>query len=286
MYQFTTTTIINSNLDSNGTTPKFAGSTTAFNVTRVGKFLKDNIVSVHKRAYEAGVKEVATIVVPATTAGKVIRLEVDVRLSQATDSEYANSYLYFKKPVTVEVIATGVVDTDGAALVAQIKDLKDRFGVSYITATYTAGTDTITLTATDDSQRFYSIKLTQEAASYNTLIQPEYDVLQAVFTVTVPGKVGFGNESYMIKSIMIPTQENTRFFGLNAEERPALGGNYSQYTLRYKVAKTDDGIVAAGNSITTHVFYVKSDLVAAFEDALNADLGLNLDAAGKYTVVA
>ena len=46
MYQFTTTNIINSNLDSNGTTTKFAGSTTALTVTRVGKFLKASIVSV------------------------------------------------------------------------------------------------------------------------------------------------------------------------------------------------------------------------------------------------
>ena len=140
--------------------------------------------------------------------------------------------------------------------------------------------------ATDNAQRFFSVKLLQEAASYNTVIDPQYDVLQAVFTIATAGKNGFGDDAYMIKSLMIPTQENVRYFGINAEERPVLGGNYDQYTLRYQVAKSDDGIVAGGNSITTHVFYVKSDLSAEFAYLLTNDLKLNLDAAGKYTVIS
>lgn len=284
MYQFTTTTIINSNLDSNGTTAKYSADANALTVTRVGKFAKANIVSVFKHAAVAGVKEIASIVVPATTAGKVIRLEVDVRLSQSTDSEYANTYLYFKKPVVVEVLATGVVDTDGQNLVNQIKSLKDKFGVSYITAGYTAGNDTITLTATDNSQRFFSVKITQEAASTNSLIQPEYDTL-ATGAVTTAGVTAFGDNAWMIKSLMIPTQENVRYFGINAEERPVLGATYDQYTLRYKVAKSNDGIVGGGDSITTHVFYVKSDLSDAFADLFTNDAKLNLDAAGVYAVI-
>jgi len=73
----------------------------------------------------------------------------------------------------------------------------------------------------------------------------------------------------MIKSIMLPTYENSRYFGTNKEERPIIGGNYSQYTLRYQVEKhIDDGIVSGGTAITTHVFYVKSDLVSGFEQEL------------------
>ena len=44
MFQFTTTTVINSNLDSNGSTAKYTGAATYFQVTRVGKFLTDKIV--------------------------------------------------------------------------------------------------------------------------------------------------------------------------------------------------------------------------------------------------
>ena len=82
---------------------------------------------------------------------------------------------------------------------------------------------------------------------------------------------------------MLPTAENSRFYGISKEERPIIGGNYTQYTLRYSITKDGtDGIVGAGVSVTNHVFYVKTDLVTAFELALNDDSGLNLDGASKY----
>lgn len=264
MYQFTTTTIINSNLDSNGITAKYSGDANAFIVTRVNTFKKANIVSVYKRAYSAGVKEVAKVTVPVIAAGTVARLTVDVRLSQQTDSEYANTYLYFKKPVVIEIIASGTAATDATAFKNQLIALKDRFGFAYITAT-TSGADII-LTATNNNQRFFSATIEKEKASTNSIILPEYEnVTAGTFSVTTPGKIGFGDDEYMIKSLMIPTLENTRYFGINKEERPILGGNYTEFVIRYSVDKVDDGIVAGNKSITTHVFYVKSDLVAAFE---------------------
>jgi hypothetical protein len=269
MYQFSTQTIINSSLDSNGSTAKYSGSSTGLVVTRVGTFKKDNIVSIYKNPYAAGVKEVAKVRIPTVTSGKVIRLSLDVRLSQSTQSEYANSFLHFGKPVVVEIIASGTAGTDATSLVAQINGLKDRFGVSYVTAAV-IDTDYVRVTATDNNQRFYNIVVSKELASYNSIIQPEYeDVTAGTFSVTTAGKVGFGDDEYMIKSIMIPTYENTRHFGINKEERPILGGNYTQYTLRYVITKDGtDGIVGGGTSITTHVFYVKSDLVTGFEAAI------------------
>lgn len=272
MYQFTTTTIINSNLDSNGVTPKYSGDANAFIVTRVNTFKKANIVSVYKRAYSAGVKEVAKVTVPTIAAGTVARLTVDVRLSQQTDSEYANTYLYFKKPVVIEIIASGTAATDATAFKNQLIALKDRFGFAYITAT-TSGADII-LTATNNNQRFFSATIEKEKASTNSIILPEYeDVTAGTFSVTTHGKLGFGDDEYMIKSLMIPTLENTRYFGINKEERPILGGNYTEFVIRYSVDKVDDGIVAGNKSITTHVFYVKSDLVAAFETELLKTVG-------------
>lgn len=283
MYQFSTTNVINSNLDSNGTTAKFTGSTTALTMPRIGNFKKDNIVHVYKRAYSAGVKEVATVTVPALTAGQVARLSIDVRLEQSTNSEYASAYLHFSKPVDVEVIATGTATTDAAALKSAIEGLKDRFGTSYIKATVAGAV--ITITALDNNQRINSLKLYEEAASVNSIIDPQYD-LKATGSVTTSGKLGFGDDEYMAKSVRMETLDNVRRDAIGADERPVLGGNYSQYTLRYKVAKSGDGIVAAGESITTHVFYVISGQVSAFETVLNADAGLDLDGDSKYTVVS
>lgn len=265
MYQFTTTNIINSSLDSNGTTAKYAGTTTYLNVTRVGKFLKDNILSITKRAYYAGVKEVAKVQIPTIASGLVARLTVDVRLSQETNSEYANIAIAFKKPVTVEVLATGTAATDAAALVAQLNGLKDRFGHAYLTAAV-INTDYVQVTATENSQKIFSMVIEKEKASTNSIIMPEYENVSAsTFSVTTIGKQGFGDDNWMARKVMLPTAENVRYFGISKDERPVIGGNYNQYVLRYKVAKEDDGIVAGGYSITTHVFYVLGSLVAAFE---------------------
>ena len=295
MYQFTTSTILNSNLDSNGTTAKISGSAAAFGVTRVGTFKKANIVSVYKRPYAAGVKEVANLTVASGTAGLVYRLTIDVRLSQQTDSEYANFSLSFRKPVVVEIVGAASADTNADAFIAQINGLKDRFGSSYIVATKGAANHII-LTATNNNQRFYSIVQEEELAiGANSIIQPEYKVvaggilngLTAVngVVLTAAGSVGFGDDEYMIRSIMLPTYENSRYFGTNKEERPVLNGNYTQYTLRYSITKDgQDGIVAGGTSITTHVFYASTTQLAsvgvtvaqAFEAALSTTLASGL----------
>lgn len=271
MYQFTTTTIINSNLDSNGTTSKFAGDADKFVVTRVNTFKAAGIVKVTKRPYIASVLEVAKVTVPTITAGLVARLDVDVRLSQQTDSEYANTYLYFKKPVVVEILASGTASTDATALAAQLNSLKDRFGFSYIKAS-ASGAD-ITLTATNPNQRFFSAKVLKEDtnALVNSLIEPVFtDVTGGTFTVTKAGKLGFGDDDWMQRRIMLPTVENTRYFGYNKEERPVLGGNYTEFVIQYKIEKEEaTGVYLGVNySKTNHVFYVKSDLVDAFETAL------------------
>ena len=284
MYQFTTTTIINSNLDSNGTTAKYAGTSTAFTVTRVNKFLVGNILSVTKRPYTAGVLEVAQIVVPTHTTGAVIRLSVDLRLSQSVYSEFANAYLYFKKPIEVEVIATGTAATDAAAYVTQINSLKNRFGNSYFTAT--ASSATITLTANDVHQRFYSIDSQEQTANSNSIVQWDY-ISKASGTVTTPGAVGFGDDLWMISSVVVPTLENTRYYSVNKEERPIIGGNYTEYVIRYSVAKDGwtDGIVSGGTSITTHIFYVLSSLTAAFEAQLSNTFPAVITYGGSQTLV-
>lgn len=281
MYQFTTTNIINSALDSNGTLAKFVGSAPALNVARVGTFVPSKIVGVYKRPYQASVLEVAEVTIPTITAGLVARVEIDVRLSQQTNSEYASTHLYFSKPITVEVIATATAATDATALKNEINKLRDRFGIAYVTAT--TDDDDLIITATDPNQRINSIKILKEDGSTNnSIIEPKYiDVSAGTFAVTTAGVTGFGTDAWMAQHIQIPTLENTRYFGIGKDERPVIGGNYTQYTLRYIIDKEgDDGITSGLKSVTTHVFYVLSSLVAAFEVAL-ANAGISPDTIGK-----
>ena len=128
MFQFTTTTVINSQyaVDYNGNplkdaqgnnVPKFStrDALTKLFVAKVGTINKDNIVSLHKRDYSAAVNSVVAFTVPALTANLVYRLTVKIRLSGAADSDYVNYTTDFRKPVVVEIKATGTAATDAAA---------------------------------------------------------------------------------------------------------------------------------------------------------------------------
>lgn len=278
MYQFSTTNVINSQYlqDYNGNIlknalganiAKYSGTSTVFTVPKVGSFKKANIVSVHKRPYSAGVYEVATLTVSGVTTGDLLRFTVEIKQSQTTQSEYVNYTTDFKLPVVVEVISSGTAATDAAAIVAQLNGLKNRFGYNYFTAS--VSTATITITATEYTQRFSSIILSKAVATASSITQYDQTTL-VTGAVTVPGALGFGDDFWMMRSVMVPTAENVRLFGFSKDERPILGGNYTEYVLRYQVTKDgQDGIVSGATSVTTHVFYVISTLQAAFETALN-----------------
>lgn len=280
MFQYTTTNVINSQyaldyegnrlVNSSGSDIyKYVGTTAGLNVNKVGNFKIANIVSIHKRPYTVGIKEIAKVQIPQIASGLTARLEVILKLSQSAQSEYVNYSLDFLKPIVVEIVATNNAANDAASLVTQLNALKDRFGVKYFKAEVIT-TDYIQITCTWSEQRVKSMIISKSAASYNSTIQPEYtDVSSTTFSVTTNGKNGFGDDDWIARRIMLQTFENTRFFGITKDERLVSGGNYSEYALRYSVSKDGvDGISSGTTSVTTHIFYVKSDLVPSFEAAI------------------
>lgn len=289
MYQFTTTSVINSQyakdyngndlLDSAGSQiAMVTGSSSGLLVTKVGNFKKANIVSIYKRPYQAAVKEIAKVTIPTITSGLVARLEVVLSLSnESTQSEFVNYALEFKKPIVVEVIATGTAATDATNLITQLNNLKTRFGVKYFTASLS--TADVVITCADPYIRVKSMVISKEVASPTSTILPAYeDVSSTTFSVTTAGKAGFGDDNWMLRRVMLQTAENVRYFGISKTERPVLGGNYSEYVLRYSLTKDGtDGTVSGSTSVTTHVFYVISTEVTRFETAIS-NVGLTVPA--------
>jgi hypothetical protein len=292
MYQFTTTNVINSQyvkdydgnnlLDANGTQiAKVTGSAAGLSFPKIGFFKKAGIVSISKRPYAAGVKEVAKITVPSVSAGLVYRLDVMLKLSASTQAEYANYTLDFQKPITVEVVGLATAALTCDALVLQLNGLKDRFGYKYFTAVKDS-TANVQITCNQFEQRVKSMVILEEVASPVSLITPEYkDVSASTFSVTTAGKLGFGDDNWMQRRVMLQTLENTRYFGISKDERPVIGGNYTEYVLRYSITKDgNDGTWGDGTSVTTHVFYVISTEVARFEQEIT-DTGLTVPAVFK-----
>lgn len=282
MFLYTTTTIINSAnavdvmgnalLDHEGNAiPRVKSDADAFTVIGTGTYKKDNIQSVYKRAYTPGVKEVAKVTVPAGNAGEIFRLTVDVKLDGNVQSDYANFTYDFKQPVVVDIASKGDAANNAAEIAKVLNKIKTEYGRSLFVAS-ASGADVI-LTARTNDQRFKLITLEKVGPVPSNTLSPEITNL-AKGTVITHGKTGFGDDAWMLKSVMLPTYENTRHFGIIKDERPVLGGNYSQYTLKYKVNAGEEGVFMGDDkSVTTHVFWVKSDQVAAFETALETTLG-------------
>jgi hypothetical protein len=280
MFEYTTTTIINSQyavdaagnplLDNSGNLVARVKNNNgnSFTVIGAGTYLKDNIKSIYKRPYAAGVKEQATLTVAGVTSKDLLRLTVKVKLDGNTESDYANFTYDFRQPLTIDIISSGTAATDAAEFVKALNKIKTEYGRSLFVASVSGAT--ITFKAKTNDQRFESIVLEKVGSVPLNTLSPEITQL-AVGTVTVPGKNGFGDDAWMLKSVVFPTAENTRVFGILKDERPVLGANYTQYTLKY-VVPSDEYDVWNGNkqSVTNHVFWVAASQVSAFETAVTA----------------
>ena len=275
MFQFTTTTIINSNqavdaqgnnlLDNAGADlTKFAGDTDKLRVFGTGIFKAENIKSVYKRASSVGVREVSTIVIPQKAAGTLLRLEVNVKLHGRVQSDYTSYNGDFSKPAVIDILATNDATADAAEFARLYNKLKTEYGYNMFTVKANAGT--LTLTARENGQLLSAELL--EVGELGLKLIPEITSL-AKSTVTVSGKKGFGDTAHMLQSIAIPTYENTRHFGILKDERPIVGAAYTQFTLKYEVLSGEDDIWnSAKKATTTHVFWVIESQVAAFEAAV------------------
>ena len=277
MFLYTTTTIINAAnavdvqgnalLDNAGDPlARYVGTAEEFKVIGTGTFKASDIRSVYKRAYAAGVKEVATLTVPTATAKDLLRLTVEVKLDGSVQSDYANFTYDFKQPLTVDILSSGTAATDATELARVLNKIKTEYGRSLFVAS-PDGADVI-LTARTNDQRFKSVTLEKVGDVPLNSLSPTITHL-ATGVVDPSGKTGFGDDAWMLKSVMLPTYENTRHFGIIKDERPILGGNYSQYTLKLVTKAGEEGVFMGDDkSVTTHVFWVADSQVEDFEDAL------------------
>lgn len=277
MFLYTTETVINFSvakdvhgnplLDSKGkSVPKYVGTTDAFKVVGTGTFPKDTIKAVYKRAYSDGEKAVATLTVPTLNIGTILRITVYIQLEEAVQSDYVNFSYDFKQPITVEITGTGDEKVDAANLAKTLNKIKTEYGRSlFVTKTDSTNKETLIFTARDFNQRFKSIVL-ESIDPVENPVSPIIKV-EAEGTVGTKGKIGFGDDSWMFRAVELPTYENVRHYRTRLHEKPILGAKYTQFTLKQETdAGEGMGIWQANNkAVVNHVFWVREDLVGAFE---------------------
>ena len=258
---------------------------------RNGRFYNvANIVgkTVKRTAATAAALEKWTIAMPdvLTWGSDVYRIVIDVRLTSVR-SDYNRYSVYKGKPFYVEFTVPSTANTDDLANASIVKDINDglkRNGVTDLTVAAVAAGEgnngSITVEGTFPAQVFDAVLIQKlvdtSTSSYSS--DPNFTTV-VEGTKTTAGAEAFGSAWYILKNLRIPTTWNTRFEGLDSDEKPVDGASYNQYAFTYAVARDIFGTSAVGEQITSqtqHIIYVKSDLVTAFETILSGITGLSI----------
>lgn len=288
MFQFTTTNVINSDKDLTTGKPLYEVKDNTLVVKRVANFKKENIAAIYKAA--AADPENAKVTIDLTgvsaTTGDVLRLSIYVGLSQASqDSRYSNDMIYKGKPFSVDFVWQDTAANSAKKLVETIKKYSLLvYGEKLLIASNSGAF--VTIEATNEYQRFRKVELEKfDKASDEYPYSGKYTVIKSLSDLAsktstqlngttegfFTGKEGFGTYSFLLHNLRLPTSARTRAFGINQDETPIVGAKYNQYTIHYCANRGVLGLNAVGDtvkSVTTHVFYVKSDLASAFEALL------------------
>lgn len=294
MFQFTTTTVINSNQDY--TTGKALWSAHEADakkpahliIKRVNDFIAPNVAAIYKAA--AVDPELAKVSIDFSQAGTfedgdILRLSMYIRLAQSSqDSRYANDMAVKGKPFSVEFVYKTNAETTLQQLVKTIKKY-DVLVYGEKLLNVDSKKSFLVIEATNEFQRFHTVNIEKlDRAAYAGM--GDFKVVRSLEDIAskdtnaevldtaegfFPGKEGFGTYSYLLHNLRLPTEARTRAFAINQDETPIVGAKYNQYTIHYCVNRGILGDNAVGDvvkSMTTHVFYVKTDLATSFEDAL------------------
>lgn len=273
MNQFTTETIVNSNIfEATKNGDKFIAK-------KLFAFKKDYIKAVYKTASEPEVNEVATVTIPTaahtytfegnTITSDTFRLHIEMKTVNANISEFQNSLTRNNKEYNFEVkfdaTSGNMATAFKKAIEKQNNESKNpKFKVS-------VSGDVLTLTAIDGFTRFNKIEV--QALETNYLGYNAFTVV-ANGNITTPGNSGFGTTNWFMRNFRIPTYVNTNWLSLRQDDRPIPGVNYTQYTFHVEADRGElTGMGAVGQKMTsktTHVLYVADSVVLALDTVLSA----------------
>ena len=274
MFNWTTTTVINELPFIND---KEAGK------LRIGKHLFEKrwVESIRKaEGHDYKLCE-ATVDLNAVDFGtaKVARLYIYVGLEGSEESIYANDWYRKGMPLSVS-FAVGAAADMAKAIEDTVKTFNVFTKVKKVLDVKAEGTK-VTIKGTHEYQRLQKIAILVEDTTSVFGEEKELVVYErnrkaaeGVVTIVEPGVNGFGNYSQLVKDLRLPTAVHNNWLSVQKDEMPVVGAIYTQYIITYYAPSTaNPSFTAIGNrsmSETTHVFWVKNDLVEAWEAKLAA----------------
>ena len=277
MFQFTSTTVINSNKDFTTGLPlweevKKDENTVAINVKRNLKFLKGNVTKITKAASVPAEPAQVKFTMPAATSeDRLLRISLYIKIAMSNQSSYYANDLVFKgKPIHIEFIQKA--SEAQSATAARVVDLVKTYFITVyekpVLKVSASGNDVV-FDATDEYQRF----VTADLEEYKESDVPYKDgfVVIGKGNVTKKGREGFGTYQWLLHNLRLPTANRFNYAAVNEDETPILGATYTQFIVTYCTNRGVMGGDAVGEttqSVTTHVFFVNDTVSEAFGTAL------------------
>lgn len=286
MFNWTTTTLINE-IPNNKVVKE--------GVLRIGKHLFEKrwVESIRKaKGHKMELCE-ATIDLNKVNLGDatVARLYIYVGLEGSEESIYANDWYRKGMPLSVS-FAVGTAAEMGKAIVDTVKTFNVFTKVKKVLDVTTDGEGKVTIKGTHEHQRLQKIAiLVEDPASKlgEEKVVAEYEMNRKeneAVTIVNPGVNGFGTYSQLLKDLRLPTAAHNNWLSVQKDEMPVVGAIYHQYIINYYAPSTaNPSFTAVGNrsmSETTHVFWVREDLVSDWEAVLAT---IDPDAGNLETVV-
>ena len=221
----------------------------------------------------------------------VARLYIYVGLEGSEESIYANDWYRKGMPLSVS-FAVGTAAEMGKAIVDTVKTFNVFTKVKKVLDVTTDGEGKVTIKGTHEHQRLQKIAILVEDPATNLgeeKVVAEYEMNRKeneAITIVNPGVNGFGTYSQLLKDLRLPTAAHNNWLSVQKDEMPVVGAIYHQYIINYYAPSTaNPSFTAVGNrsmSETTHVFWVREDLVSDWEAVLAT---IDPDAGNLETVV-
>lgn len=250
MFNFSTTTIVNdlATLAANGKNAALMAALKK-NASKVTGFYK---------AGNAETKGTATIAVPNSgiAAKDILRVSVNIRLTDSANSLYANAFVQKGKPFSAEFVAPSATNTAIAEEAVKVFNKYQILVCDEAMLKISASSANIVIAATSGHQIFESAVLEKwDDTAKEWKVIKEANIAQSA--------VGFGDYGFIIRNLRVPTGANLRFGHILEDEAPVAGAIYNQYVFTMEVERGIMGGDAMGQiatSRTTHVFWVNKDL--------------------------
>lgn len=294
MFQYTHEVIINS-LTRDGH-DVFQASAGVLNILRSGSYKFEHIVDgkIYKTAGYEG--KVSSLMFDFTDTSKFVedgtyRLTIFTKMPNKFLGEYANANWYeFGRPLMVEFECIGTMTSEilmnkvASALKLALPENNQWLKIT------TGDASKVTVQTKDPYMIFSGVTLEYYEPTACDSCVGYYEMKDLASNVKVEnGREPFATAAWITENLRFPSYPNVRYASPNSDEIPTPGAIYVMYSFAYDVVRKGlGGLSVVGQkteSITRHIYYVRQDLAAKFEEVVSEAFGPNVIIENQATYI-